>query len=178
LYGAQLAAAFGLPFAFASHFAPAQLMPAIEVYRSLFKPSQTLDRPHVMVAANVIAAATDAEAELLMTSLQQAFVALRRGRPGPLPAPVAGFEAKLAAPDKTLLDEALSCSFVGSAERVRRGLAEFVARTGADEVIITAHVHDHAARLRSFEIAASCAPARATLEKPGPPSHDESGPLR
>jgi luciferase family oxidoreductase group 1 len=158
LFGAQLAAAFGLPFAFASHFAPAQLMPAIALYRSLFRPSQQRDRPHVMVAANVIAAETDAEAELLLTSLQQAFVLLRRGRPGPLPAPVPGFAAQLAAPDKALLDEALSCSFVGSADRVRRGLADFVRRTEADEIIITAHVHDHAARLRSFETAARCAP--------------------
>ena len=158
LYGAQLAAGLGLPFAFASHFAPAQLMPAIEIYRSRFQPSDQLSRPHVMVAANVIAAETDAEAELLMTSLQQAFVSLRRGRPSPLPPPVPGFETQLEALDKTMLDEALSCSFVGSAERVRRGLAEFVGRTGADELIIAAHVHDHGARLRSFEIAASCAP--------------------
>jgi luciferase family oxidoreductase group 1 len=158
LYGAQLAAGLGLPFAFASHFAPAQLMPAIEIYRSRFQPSDQLSRPHLMVAANVIAAETDAEADLLMTSLQQAFVSLRRGRPGPLPRPVPGFEAQLEALDRAMLDEALSCSFVGSAERVRRGLADFVRRTGADELIIAAHVHDHAARLRSFEIAASCAP--------------------
>jgi luciferase family oxidoreductase group 1 len=158
LYGAQLAAGLGLPFAFASHFAPAHLMPAIEIYRSRFQPSDQLSRPHLMVAANVIAAETDAEADLLMTSLQQAFVSLRRGRPGPLPRPVPGFETQLEALDKAMLDEALSCSFVGSAERVRRGLADFVSRTGADELIIAAHVHDHAARLRSFEIAASCAP--------------------
>ena len=158
LYGAQLAAGLGLPFAFASHFAPAQLMPAIEIYRSRFQPSDQLGRPHLMVAANVIAAETDAEAGLLMTSLQQAFVSLRRGQPGPLPPPVPGFDTQLEALDKAMLDEALSCSFVGSAERVRRGLADFVSRTGADELIIAAHVHDHAARLRSFEIAASCAP--------------------
>jgi luciferase family oxidoreductase group 1 len=158
LYGAQLAAGLGLSFAFASHFAPAQLMPAIEIYRSRFQPSNQLGRPHLMVAANVIAAETDAEADLLMTSLQQAFVSLRRGRPGPLPAPLAGFETRLEALDKAMLDEALSCSFVGSAERVRGGLAEFVRRTGADELIIAAHVYDHGARLRSFEIAASCAP--------------------
>jgi luciferase family oxidoreductase group 1 len=158
LYGAQLAAALGLPFAFASHFAPALLMPAIEIYRRHFKPSEHLAQPHLMAAANVIAADTDGEAELLMTSLQQAFVHLRRGRPGPLPAPVAGFEAQLAGPEKAMLDEALSCSFIGAADRVRRGLADFVSRTGADELIVTAHVHDHAARLRSFEIAATCAP--------------------
>jgi luciferase family oxidoreductase group 1 len=157
LYGAQLAAGLGLPFAFASHFAPGQLMPAIEIYRSRFQPSDQLGRPHLMVAANVIAAETDAEADLLMTSLQQAFVSLRRGRPGPLPRPMSGFESGLEPLDKAMLDEALSCSFVGSAERVRRGLADFVSRTGADELIIAAHVHDHAARLRSFEIAASCA---------------------
>jgi alkanesulfonate monooxygenase SsuD/methylene tetrahydromethanopterin reductase-like flavin-dependent oxidoreductase (luciferase family) len=137
-------------------------MPAIGVYRSQFQPSERLGRPHLMVAANVIAADTDTEAELLMTSLQQAFVSLRRGRPGPLPPPVPAFEAQLDPMDRAMLSEALSCSFVGSADRVRRGLADFVGRTGADEVIVAAHVHDHAARLRSFEIAASCAPgARA-----------------
>jgi len=158
LYGAQLAAALGLPFAFASHFATAQLMPAIEIYRSRFRPSEHLGHPHLMVAANVVAADTDASAELLMTSLQQAFVRLRRGQPSPLPPPLSDFEAQLEPLDRALLNEALSCSFVGSAERVRRGVADFVSRTGADELIITAHVHDHAARLRSFEIAASCAP--------------------
>jgi luciferase family oxidoreductase group 1 len=158
LYGAQLAAGLGLPFAFASHFAPALLMPAIEIYRAQFKPSEQLGRPHLMVAANVIAADTDVQAELLMSSLQQAFVSLRRGRPGPLPPPVPNFEAHLDPLDRAMLSEALSCSFVGSADRVRRGLADLVARTGADELIVAAHVHDHAARLRSFEIAASCAP--------------------
>jgi luciferase family oxidoreductase group 1 len=158
LFGAQLAAALGLPFAFASHFAPAQLMPAIELYRTRFKPSEQLSRPHLMVAANVIAADSDQAAQLLMTSLQQAFVQLRRGRPGPLPPPREDFEAQLAPHDRDLLDEALSCSYVGSADRVRRGLTELVNRTGADELIVTAHVHDHGARLRSFEIAASCAP--------------------
>jgi luciferase family oxidoreductase group 1 len=158
LFGAQLAAALGLPFAFASHFAPALLQPAIEIYRRHFKPSEQLARPHLMVAANVIAAETDEEAALLMTSLQQAFVHLRRGRPGPLPPPAVGFEAQLAAPERAMLDEALSCSFVGSAERVRRGLADLASRTGADEIIVAAHVHDHGARLRSFEIAARCAP--------------------
>jgi luciferase family oxidoreductase group 1 len=158
LFGAQLAAALGLPFAFASHFAPALLQPAIEIYRRHFKPSEQLARPHLMVAANVIAAETDEEAALLMTSLQQAFVHLRRGRPGPLPPPAAAFEAQLAAPERAMLDEALSCSFVGSAERVSRGLADLASRTGADELIVAAHVHDHGARLRSFEIAARCAP--------------------
>src|SRR4051812_17736364 len=147
LYGAQLAAALGLPFAFASHFAPAQLMPAIELYRTRFQPSEQLARPHLMVAANVIAADTDEAARLLMTSLQQAFVQLRRGRPAPLPPPVEGFEAQLSPVEKAMLDEALSCSFVGSADTVRRGLADFVSRTGADELIVAAHVHDHRARL-------------------------------
>jgi luciferase family oxidoreductase group 1 len=159
LFGAQLAAALGLPFAFASHFAPAQLMQAIELYRGGFRPSEQLSRPHLMVAANVIAAETDQAAQLLMTSLQQAFVGLRRGRPGPLPPPIEGFEAQLQPQEKAMLDEALACSFVGSADRVRRGLAELVGRTGADELIIAAHLHDHGARLRSFEIAAGCDPA-------------------
>jgi luciferase family oxidoreductase group 1 len=158
LYGAQLAAALGLPFAFASHFAPAQLMEAIEIYRAGFRPSEALSRPHVMVAANVIAADTDQQAQLLMTSLQQAFVQLRRGRPGPLPPPVEGFEAQLQPLERAMLEQALSCSFVGGADRVRRELADFVSRTGADELIVAAHIHDHGARLRSFEITAGCAP--------------------
>jgi luciferase family oxidoreductase group 1 len=154
LYGAQLAAALGLPYAFASHFAPAALEQAIEIYRRLFKPSPQLQRPHVMLGVNVIAADTDAEARLLITSLQQAFVQLRRGTPGPLPPPLPDFDQQLAPHEIAMLDEALSCSFVGAPTTVRRGLEAFVARTGADELMIAAHIHDHAARLRSYEIAA------------------------
>jgi luciferase family oxidoreductase group 1 len=152
LYGAQLAAALGLPYAFASHFAPAELMTAIEVYRSHFQPSPRLERPFVMLGANVIAADTDAEAQLLLTSLQQVFVQLRRGRPGPLPPPQAGFESQLLPHELAALEQTLACAFVGSPDTVRAGLEAFVARTGADELILASHIHDHAARLRSYEL--------------------------
>ena len=154
LFGAQLAAALGLPFAFASHFAPALMMQALAVYRAEFQPSDHLDRPHVMLGFNVIAAATDADARSLFTSLQQAFINLRRGRPGRLPPPVEGFESRLAPSEREMLDHALSSSAIGSAETVRRGLEAFVARTGVDELIVTSQIYDHAARLRSYEITA------------------------
>jgi luciferase family oxidoreductase group 1 len=154
LFGAQLAAALGLPFAFASHFAPALMMQAAEVYQSQFKPSAQLSKPHLMLGVNVVAADTDAEAQLLATSLQQMFIQLRRGRPGPVPAPRADFERTLAAHERAMLEEVLSCSFVGSSETVRRGLSKFVSRTGAHELILSTMLYDHAARLRSYEIAA------------------------
>jgi luciferase family oxidoreductase group 1 len=152
LFGAQLAAALGLPYSFASHFAPAQMMQAIEIYRAQFQPSEQLDRPYVMLGFNVFAADTDEEAGLLFTSLQQAFVNLRRGSPGRLPPPAAGFEQRLTPPERAMIAQALSCAAVGSRDTVRRGLASFIARTAADEVIITSQIFDHAARLRSFEI--------------------------
>jgi luciferase family oxidoreductase group 1 len=154
LYGAQLAAALGLPYAFASHFAPAELEGAMAVYRSQFKPSDQLDKPYVMLGINVIAAATDVEAKRLFSSLQQAFINIRSGRPGRLPPPVDDMEGVLGSTGRAILDQALSCSLVGSPETVRRGLAEFIARTGADELMVTAQIFDHRARLRSFEIAA------------------------
>jgi luciferase family oxidoreductase group 1 len=157
LFGAQLAAALGLPFSFASHFAPAQMAQAVQLYRAQFRPSEQLDKPYVMLAMNVIAAETDAEARFLYSSLQQAFVNLRRGRPGPLPPPRADFEAQLHPAEQAMLNTALSCSAIGSPETVRRGLASFVERTGADELILTSQVYDHRARLRSFEIAIDCA---------------------
>jgi luciferase family oxidoreductase group 1 len=155
LFGAQLAAMLGLPFAFASHFAPRMMMQAIQVYRSGFRPSSRLSAPYVMLGVNVIAADTDAEARRLFTSLQQAFVNLRSGRPGPLPPPVDDLEERLAPADRLTLGEMLACSVVGGPDAVRQGLAEFVARTGADELMIASQVFDHAARLRSFEIAAA-----------------------
>jgi luciferase family oxidoreductase group 1 len=158
LFGAQLAAALGLPFAFASHFAPAQLPQAVQIYRAQFRPSEQLDTPYVMLGINVFAADTDAEARLLFSSLQQAFVNLRRGRPAQLPPPRADFEAQLTPPERQLLESALVCSVIGSPETVRTGLKSFVERTGADELMVTAQIFDHAARLRSFEITSSCAP--------------------
>jgi luciferase family oxidoreductase group 1 len=154
LFGAQLAAAMGLPYAFASHFAPAQMMEAIQIYRRRFRPSEQLATPHVMLGLNVFAAETDQEARLHMTSLQQAFVSLRQGRPRQLPPPVEGFESRLTPQERAGLEQTLSCSVVGSPETVRQGLEAFAARTGADELMVTAHTFDHAARLRSFEIAA------------------------
>ena len=153
-FGAQLAAYLGLPYAFASHFAPAQMMDAIAVYRDRFRPSERLAAPHVMIGVNVFAAETEAEARFLYSSLQQAFVNLRRGRPGKLPAPVEGFEAQLDRHARAILDNALSCSVVGTRETVQQGIADLVARTGADELMVTAQIHDHGARLRSFAILA------------------------
>lgn len=153
-YGAQLAAILGLPYAFASHFAPADMDAALAAYRSQFRPSQHLSRPYVMLGLNVVAADTDAEALRLFTSLQQAFVNLRLGRPGRLRPPVDDIEAHVDPAHHDLVRQTLGRSVVGSAETVNRGLAAFIARTGADEVIVTAQIFDHAARLRSFEITA------------------------
>jgi len=155
LYGAQVAAAFGLPYAFASHFAPAQMMSAIALYRSEFRPSPRLAKPYVMLAYNVFAAETEIEAQLLATSLQQAFVQLRSGRPTALPPPVAGYAEGLAPQERAILEQVLACSAIGTAATVGAGLHAFVARTGADELMLTSQVFDHAARLRSFEIAAT-----------------------
>jgi luciferase family oxidoreductase group 1 len=162
LFGAQLAAAMGLPFAFASHFAPAMLMQAIEIYRSEFRPSEQLARPYVMLGINVIAADSDAEAALLFTSLQQAFLNLRRGRPGKLPPPAPDFGRSLHPMERAMLRETLAYAVVGSVETVQQGLEAFAARAGADELMVTAQIFDHEARLRSFEITAEVAAASAS----------------
>jgi luciferase family oxidoreductase group 1 len=154
LFGARLAAAMGLPFAFASHFAPALMMQAIDLYRAQFQASEQLDRPHVMLGINVIAADSDPEAEWLFTSLQQAFLNLRRGRPGRLPPPIEDFGRSLYPMERAILRDTLAYAVVGSPETVRQGLDAFVAGTGADELMVTAQIFDHQARLRSFEITA------------------------
>ncbi len=154
LFGAQLAAALGLPFAFASHFAPAQLMQALEVYRSRFRPSARLQRPYAMIGVNIIVADTDAAARRLLSSLQQAFIQLRRGRPGPLPAPVDGYEERLTPQERAGLAELLACSFVGAPDTVHSELEAFLGRVEVDELIVSAMIHDHDARLRSYELAA------------------------
>jgi luciferase family oxidoreductase group 1 len=154
LYGAQLAAMLGLPYAFASHFAPAQMMDAIELYRASFKPSSHLAEPYVMLGFNVVAADTDEEAQVRATSMQQAFVNLRSGRPGKLPPPLPGYRDKVGLAERALLDGVLACTAIGSPETVRKGLQEFVDRTGADELMIASQIFEHAARLRSYEIAA------------------------
>ncbi|HEY8571078.1 LLM class flavin-dependent oxidoreductase [Phenylobacterium sp.] len=157
-YGAQLAAALGLPYAFASHFAPAELEQAIAIYRQRFEPSEQLARPYVMLGLNVVAAETDAEAKRLFTSIQQAFLNLRTGRPGPLPPPVDDIEARFAAAGMTPgMQGALATAVVGGPETVRQGLAAFVEKHAPDEVIVTAQIYDHAARLRSFDILARAA---------------------
>jgi luciferase family oxidoreductase group 1 len=161
LFGAQLAAMLGLPYAFASHFAPAYMMQAIEVYRSRFEPSATLAKPYVMLGYNVFAADTDDEARFLASSMQQAFVSLRTGHPTRLPPPVEGYESRLAAPEKSILQQTMSCSAIGSPATIRRSLEAFIARTGADELMITAMIFDHAARLRSYEITAALSRAVA-----------------
>jgi luciferase family oxidoreductase group 1 len=152
LYGAQLAAILGLPYAFASHFAPAELDHAIEVYRTRFQPSEQLDKPYVMLGLNVVAAPTDAEAKRLFSSQQQAFVNLRTGRAGPLTPPVQDYEQNLDPAAKATLDQALSQAVVGSPETVVQGVDAFIRRTGADELMVTAQIFDHAARVRSYEI--------------------------
>jgi luciferase family oxidoreductase group 1 len=160
LFGAQLAASLGLPYAFASHFAPSQMMQAIALYRAEFRPSAQLARPHVMLGFNVLAADTDEEARLLATSLQQAFVNLRSGRPSTLPPPRAGYLESLGPQERALLDSALSCAAIGSPGVVRDALRDFIERTAADELMITSQVFDHQARLRSFQIAAEVAAGR------------------
>nr|WP_294517736.1 LLM class flavin-dependent oxidoreductase [uncultured Rhodopila sp.] len=153
-FGAQLAAMLGLPFAFASHFAPAMMRDAAAVYRERFRPSDRQARPYVMLGVNVFAADTDAEARRLFSSLQQAFLNLRRGRPGKLPPPVDGMEGRLDSFGRAMLNDALACSVVGGPGTVRDGLRAFVASTGADELMVTAQIFDHDARKRSFEILA------------------------
>ena len=157
LYSAQLAAALGLPFAFASHFAPDLLQQAVEIYRARFRPSDQLARPCVMLGLNVFAAETDAAARRLFTSVQQAFVNLRRGEPGPLPPPVDTMEGRWSPAEKATAEHTLRYAIVGSAETVRRGLEQFVAQERPDEIMATAMIFDHAARLRSFEILAGIA---------------------
>ena len=152
LFGAQLAAALGLPYAFASHFAPAQMMQAIDMYRATFRPSAQLANPYVMLGFNVIAADTDADAVFLASSVQQAFIGIRTGHPTRLKPPVANYLDRIEPAERMLLDQVLSCSAIGSPGTVARGLQDFISRTGADELMITSQIFDHAARLRSYEI--------------------------
>jgi luciferase family oxidoreductase group 1 len=152
LFGAQLAAALGLPYAFASHFAPQQMMQAIELYRASFRPSAQLAKPYVMLGFNVFAADSDAEAAFRATSMQQAFVNLRSGRPARLPPPVADYPNRVEPAERALLDSVLSCSAIGAPETVRASLNSFIEHTGADELMITSQIFEHAARLRSYEI--------------------------
>ena len=165
LFGAQLAAQLGLPYAFASHFAPQQMMEAVRVYRATFRPSKRLDKPYVMLGFNVFAADSDDEAELLATSLQQAFVALRIGQPDKLRPPVAGYAELLPLEVRAQLRGMLSCSAIGSPATVKAATEEFVERTGADELMVTSQIFDHSARVRSYEILAGCWSEQATVLK-------------
>ena len=153
-FGAQLAAHLGLPYAFASHFAPGEMMSAIRIYRETFRPSARLSEPHVMLGFNVFAAETDEAARLLFTSIQQAFVNLRTGRPGKLPPPVEGYAERLEPAARAMIDQALSCSAVGGPATVRDQVRASGERTGADELMITSQIWDHTARVRSLEILA------------------------
>ncbi len=161
VYSASLAAQLRLPFAFASHFAPDLLMQALSIYRDNFEPSETLDKPHAMIVANVFVADTDAEARRLFTSVEQSFVNLRRGTPSQLPAPLETDERPWTAYEQENIDHSLAFSFVGAPDTIREGLQHLVEQTGADELMLTAMIHDHDARLRSFELAAQVC---ATLE--------------
>ncbi|MCM8730855.1 LLM class flavin-dependent oxidoreductase [Hephaestia sp. GCM10023244] len=154
LFGAQLAAMLGLPYAFASHFAPDALDQALEIYRRDFRPSAQLDRPYAMAGFNVFAADSDAEGELIASSQQQAFVALRTGHPRQLPPPVAGYRDSLGEQGRSILDHVLQCSAVGGPETVARGIAAFVERTQVDELMIASAIFDHDARKRSLSITA------------------------
>lgn len=158
LFGAQLAAALGLPYAFASHFAPAQLMPAIDIYRRQFQPSEYLDKPYVMLGYNLFAADSQEEAELLASSWQQSFVSLRSGRPIQLPPPAPNYYEQCSPPAQALLDSLLSCTAVGDADRVLEQMQSFIHRTGANELMLNANIYDHRKRLRSYEIAAELRP--------------------
>jgi luciferase family oxidoreductase group 1 len=154
-YGAQLAAMLGLPFAFASHFAPAMMMQALSIYRQRFRPSAQLATPYAMLGVNIVAADTDDEAGFLFSSVQLSFVNIRSGRPGRLPPPVANFDQRLDPYARAMLDDALACAIVGGPEAVRAGLTDFVQRTGADELMVTANIFDHSRRKRSYEIVAA-----------------------
>ncbi len=155
LFSAKLAASLGLPFAFASHFAPDLLQEALDLYRDEFRASASLARPYAMAAVAVFAAETDAKASRLFTSLQQSFVNLRRGLPGPLPAPVESMDGLWTEAEQEGVSKAFREAIVGSAETVKQGMQEFVGRTGVDELMVTAAIFDHDARLRSFEIVAA-----------------------
>jgi luciferase family oxidoreductase group 1 len=156
LFGARLAAMLGLPYAFASHFAPDALDQALAVYRGEFRPSARLRQPHVMLALNVVAADSDADAARLFTTQQQSFINLRRGRPGLVPPPLASagdIDAYCTPQEKAGVDRALACAVVGAPQAIRDGVSRFIAQHRPDELLLTANIFEHAARVRSFELA-------------------------
>lgn len=161
LYSAQLAAHLGLPFAFASHFAPEMLLQALEIYRATYRPSARWPKPHAMVAVNVVCAATDEEAAFHFTSIQQRFLGMRRGQRGPLPKPVADMGALWSEAERAQVERMLWASAVGAPATVLRRLNEILSITRADELIVAGAVHDHAARLASYEVLAELRPRLA-----------------
>ena len=159
LFGSQLAAMLGLPYAFASHFSPDALMDALSVYRERFQPSAQLDEPHAMVGCNVVIAETDAEAQHLFTSVQQRFADMLRGKRGLLAKPIDDIESYWSGPEKAQAQRMLACSFVGSRATVQQQLQAFIEKTRADELIVASAIYDHAARKRSYEMLAEIQPA-------------------
>jgi luciferase family oxidoreductase group 1 len=164
LFSAQLADELGLPLAFASHFAPADMMQALHLYRTYFKPSQQLDRPYTMVGLNAVVAETDDEARYLFTSVQQSFTNLRRGTPGQIPPPIDDIDSFWSPAEKASASQTLLCSVIGSPETAERRLLSFLELTQPDEIIATAHIFDHRARLRSFELFAQIRARLAAAE--------------
>jgi luciferase family oxidoreductase group 1 len=156
-FSARLAAALGLPFAFASHFAPDYLLPALEVYRREFRPSESLDRPYTMAALNVVAADNDRDARRWFTSVQQQFINLRRGTPTALPPPVDTMDGLWTEAEQAMVEHTLRYAVVGEPDTVQAGVTAFLQQTEVDELLVTAHIYDHRARLRSFEIVANVA---------------------
>lgn len=165
LFSAQLAAELGLPFAFASHFAPDYLMRALDLYRASFKPSEQLAKPYTMAGLNVFAADTEIEARRLFTSLQQQFINLRRGTPGPLPPPVDSMDGFWSPMEQQMVEHSLRYAIVGTPGQVEEGLADFLAATELDEVMVAGQIFDHQARLHSFEIVAGARDRLATRNK-------------
>ena len=153
-FGAQLAAHLGLPFAFASHFAPQMMMQALELYRANFQPSAQLEQPYVMLGFNVFAADSDEQAALLATSQQQSFVRLRTGNPGQLPPPRPGYLEQVSPQERAIIDSVMPCSAIGAPPKVAEQLQAFIARTGANELMINSPMFDHAARMHSYQLTA------------------------
>jgi luciferase family oxidoreductase group 1 len=151
-FSAQIAAMLGLPFAFASHFAPDQMLAALELYREGYQPSVEHPAPYAMLGVSIVAADSDAEAQRLATSLQQQFLALNRGRPVQLQPPVNSMDGLWSDWERSAVERTLRQAIVGSPDTVRRKLDAFVAQTNADELMITSHIHDHGARVRSYEL--------------------------
>lgn len=166
LFGAQLAAMLGLPFAFASHFAPDAMMQALELYRSRFEPSPQLERPYAMLTVNALAADSETEARRQFTSQQQSFVNLRRGMPGQVPPPIDDMETYWSAAERAMVDHSLVYSFVGTAETLEQGLQTFLDATQPDELMVTAHIYDQSARLRSLELIAQVRDRLGSAAKP------------